>query len=235
MQDTLIALRGLQEIDRHIYRVQAELERLPKELEQRKEVLVRLQEAITEREFSAKELRARIKEIEDATSGLRQRQRKLEHESNTQKVDAALLASFQHEIRQVKRTVSQAEDDGLSLVSEADEVETGLKELQERLAEESAVFEEFQNNVAKETTEAEGKLTELSSKREKEASGGIEPPVLDLYTKLLASRGGEALAELNDMVCQGCFVGIPRNLSVRLARQLEVVQCPNCQRILYSF
>ena len=235
MQDTLIALRGLQEIDRHIYRVQAELERLPKELEQRKDVLVQLQEAITERDFSVKELRARIKEIEDATSGLRQRQRKLEHESNTQKVDAALLASFQHEIRQVKRTVSQAEDDGLSLVSEADEVETGLKELQDRLAEESSEFEAFQGNVAKETGEAEAKLAELVAKREKEASGGIEPPVLDLYTKLLASRGGEALAELSDLVCQGCFVGIPRNLSVRLARQLEVVQCPNCQRILYSF
>ncbi|MFT4647419.1 MAG: putative nucleic acid-binding Zn-ribbon protein [Glaciecola sp.] len=235
MQDTLIALRGLQEIDRHIYRVQAELERLPKELEQRQAVLARLKEAITERDFSVKELRTRIKEIEDATSGLRQRQRKLEHESNTQKVDAALLASFQHEIRQVKRTVSQAEDDGLSLVSEADEVENGLTELEERLVEETNVFEQFQGNVAKETSAAEGKLAELMAKRDKEASGGIDAPVLDLYTKLLASRGGEALAELNGMVCQGCFVGIPRNLSVRLARRVELVQCPNCQRILYSF
>jgi hypothetical protein len=235
MQDTLTALRGLQEIDRHIYRVQAELERLPKELEQRQEVLARLQAAIEEREFSVKELRGRIKEIEDATSGLRQRQRKLEHESNNQKVDAALLASFQHEIRQVKRTISQAEDDGLSLVGEADEVDKSLKELQERLAEETAVFQEFQGNVAKEAADAEVKLAELVARREKEASGGIEAPVLDLYTKLLASRGGEALAELNDMTCQGCFVGIPRNLSVRLARQVEIVQCPNCQRILYSF
>ncbi len=235
MQDTLTALRGLQEIDRHIYRVQAELERLPKELEQRQEVLVRLKEAIVEREFSVKELRVRIKEIEDATTGLRQRQRKLENESNTAGVDAALLASFQHEIRQVKRTVSQAEDDGLRLVSEADEVEKGLTELQDRLAEESKTFEEFQGNVSKETEEAETKLAELGAKREKEASTSIEAPVLDLYTKLLASRGGEAMAELADMVCQGCFVGIPRNLSVRLARQVEIVQCPNCQRILYSF
>ena len=235
MQDTLNALRGLQEIDRHIYRVQAELERLPKELEQRQAVLGQIQEAIKEREFSVHELRGRIKEIEDATTGLRQRQRKLEHESNTQKVDAALLASFQHEIRQVKRTISQAEDDGLSLVSEADEVDKGLKELQDRLAEETSVFEEFQGNVTKETEAAQAKLTELNTKREKETSSKIEAPVLDLYTQLLANRGGEALAELNGLVCQGCFVSIPRNLSVRLARQIEIVQCPNCQRILYSF
>ncbi|MCA9001952.1 MAG: hypothetical protein KDB61_08520 [Planctomycetes bacterium] len=231
----MTALRGLQEIDRHIYRVQAELERLPKELEQRAAALAQIQASIAERDFRVKELRVRIKEIEDATSGLRQRQRKLEHESNAQKVDAALLASFQHEIRQVKRTISQAEDDGLSLVSEADEVANGLQELQQRLADETAVFEEFKGNVAKETAEAETKLAELMERREKEAGGTIEAPVLDLYTKLLQSRGGEALAELNDMTCQGCFVGIPRNLAVRLARQVEIVQCPNCQRILYSF
>ncbi len=235
MQETLNALRGLQEIDRHIYRVQTQLTRLPKELEDRTQALARLREAISEREFSLRELRARIKEIEDTTTGLRQRLRKLEHESNSQKVDAAMLASYQHEMRQVKRTVSQAEDDGLRLVGEADAVGDGVVELEEREQEELKVFEEFKANVDKETAEAQAELAGLQTKREKEAAAHVEPPVLDLYTKLLETRRGEAMAELSDRICQGCFVEIPRNLAVRLARSTELVQCPNCQRILFAY
>ncbi len=235
MQDTLAALRGLQEIDRHIYRVQAQLERLPQELEDRTQAMARLKEALEERQYSLRELRARIKEIEDTTTGLRQRLRKLEHESNSQKVDAAMLASYQHEIRQVKRTISQAEDDGLRLVGEAEQVSANIAELEARQTEEQTVFEEFQNNVATETAEAEKELAGLQEQRQKEAAASIPSDVLDLYTKLLDTRQGEAMAELADRICQGCFVEIPRNLAIRLARNTELVQCPNCQRILYTW
>ncbi|MCB9909402.1 MAG: hypothetical protein H6829_03940 [Planctomycetes bacterium] len=235
MQETLNALRGLQEIDRHIYRVQAQLTRLPKELEDRTAVLNRLKEAIAERQYALREFRARIKEIEDTTTGLRQRLRKLEHESNSQKVDAAMLASYQHEIRQVKRTISQAEDDGLRLVGEADQAEAGIAELVAREKEETTVFGEFQLNVATEVAEAEAELKALQSKRVEEAASQLEPSVLELYTKLLDTRHGEALAELNDRICQGCYVEIPRNLAIRLARSNELVQCPNCQRILFAY
>ena len=232
MQETLNALRGLQEIDRHIYRVQAELVRLPKELEDRTAALERLKEAIGERKFALREFRTRIKEIEDTTTGLRQRLRKLEHESNSQKVDAAMLASYQHEIRQVKRTISQAEDDGLRLVGEADQAEASIAELVARESEEAQVFAEFKNNVATETAAAEAKLNELMEKRTHEAVAQLEPSVLELYSKLLGMRHGEALAQLSDRICQGCYVEIPRNLAIRLARSIELVQCPNCQRIL---
>ncbi|MEZ6005735.1 MAG: C4-type zinc ribbon domain-containing protein [Planctomycetota bacterium] len=235
MQETLSALRGLQEIDRHIYRVQAALERLPKELADRTAAMKRMEEGIAEREKDLREHRTRVKEIEDATTGLRQRLRKLEHESNSQKVDAAMLASYQHEIRQVKRTISQAEDDGLRLVSEAETLEAAVNELRQRLTEEREVFAEFQGNVEKESAEARAELEGLQGKRSQQASGGIEPAVLDLYSKLLDTRQGEAMAELADRICQGCFVEIPRNLAIRLARSTELVQCPNCQRILFSY
>ena len=43
-----------------------------------------------------------------------------------------------------------------------------------------------------------------------------------------------ALAELRDGLCEGCFVNLPKNIVVRLARGMELVQCPSCDRILYS-
>jgi predicted nucleic acid-binding Zn-ribbon protein len=51
----------------------------------------------------------------------------------------------------------------------------------------------------------------------------------------LKTREGEALAELSSGICQGCFVNIPRNTVVRLARGAELVTCPSCDRILFSY
>ena len=234
MQDVLQALRGLQEIDRHIFRVNAELKRLPAELSARQQQLSAIEHEIEVRNGELAELRANVKEIDDTTTGLRQRLRKLDVESTSGKIDAAMLASYQHEMRQVKRTIGQAEDDGLEMVGQAEELEARVKELEERLAGERTVFAEFEQNVANETAAAEARLAELQGQRGDTSSSAIDAATLDTYGRILTLRGGEALAPLDGQICQGCFVEIPRNLSVRLARGVELVQCPSCNRILYQ-
>ena len=69
--------------------------------------------------------------------------------------------------------------------------------------------------------------------RDTRSAEDVDPAQLDLYRRLLEQREGEALAELADGHCQSCFVQIPKNLGVRLMRG-QLVQCPSCDRILYS-
>ena len=38
---------------------------------------------------------------------------------------------------------------------------------------------------------------------------------------------------LEGRICQGCYMQIPPNLGVQLARGASLVQCPSCDRILY--
>ena len=64
-------------------------------------------------------------------------------------------------------------------------------------------------------------------------SGPVEQAVLVEYEKLLEAREGQAMALLDGRVCQGCYVSVPSNLYVRLARGREMVNCPSCGRILY--
>jgi uncharacterized protein len=233
MHATLQALLGLQQIDRKLYKVESELRRLPEELSRREADLAKLAARRDELRARVAVLRAESKEIEDYTTGMRQRQRKLENESNKPKVDAALLASFEHEIRSLKRNISQAEDDALRKMGNADEVDTEIAELEVRMEKEQEIFTEFRANVEKELAEAETKRAELATQREAASADGVPPEALNLYKRLLETREGEALAELADGHCQTCFVQIPRNLGVRLARG-ETVQCPTCTRILYT-
>ena len=235
MNPVLSALLNLQEVDRDIFKVESELERLPEELAERREALEQRRQNLEAKRLEVAEIRASIKEIEHTTVGLRQRLKKLENESMSGTADAALIASYQHEMRTIKRNVSQAEDDGLKRVSRAEVLDAEIAELETQLAEAESTFEEFAANVAKETEAAEARLKALQDKRSKRSSDGIPPSALETYRGLLKTRQGEALAELGDGLCEGCFVNLPKNIVVRLARGGELVQCPSCDRILYTY
>jgi len=233
MNETLQALLSLQEIDRKIFRVERELTRLPKELSDRQEAFEAIEHELAHKRKEAFDLRAQLKEVEDITTGQRQRLRKLEGEAHKTGVDAAMLAHYEHEIRMVKQTVSQAEDDGLKMVDHLERLDEAVNEGQSRIASEKETFDAFRENVEKEIAAAEGRMAELQAKREKATSVDIPPAQLEVYKGLLRTREGEALAMLDGQVCQGCYVSIPKNLTVRLMRGLELVQCPSCDRILY--
>lgn len=233
MQPILQALYSLQQVDRRLYRVEAELERLPAELAKREEEFGLLTGRRDALKAQVVALRGEAKEVEDYTVGMRQRQRKLETESAKQKIDAAMLASYEHEIRSLKRGISEAEDEALKKMQAAENVEAELAETETRIATEENVLAEFMGNVEKELAEAREQQTAIQAEREKASSDGVPADALDIYTRLLKTREGEALSELADGHCQTCFVQIPRNLGVRLARG-EIVQCPSCTRILYT-
>lgn len=235
MNPVLTALLGLQEIDREIFKVEAELERLPKEEQTRSEELGKLREKLAAKTQEVTSLRAEIQEIEHTTVGLRQRLKKLEASSSDGSADASLIASYQHEMRNIKRNVSGAEDDGLKRLGRAEMIDEEIATLDAKLKEGEAVFAEFQANVVAEMKTAQAKLDELQSERGTKSSDGISASELEVYRGLLRTREGEALAELGDGLCEGCFVNLPKNIVVRLARGTELVQCPSCDRILYTY
>ena len=122
--------------------------------------------ALQDKRREVTELRTSIKEIEHTTVGLRQRLKKLEHESTSGTADASLIAAYSHEMRNIKRNVSQAEDAGIKRLSRAELLDTEIEEMSARLGEELAAFEGFKQNIAAETETATQKLGELQSGRE---------------------------------------------------------------------
>jgi predicted nucleic acid-binding Zn-ribbon protein len=80
---------------------------------------------------------------------------------------------------------------------------------------------------------AQAKLDELETERAKRMSSDVDPESLTLYERLLAAREGVALAELEGKICQGCYMEVPSNLYVKVARGTSLAQCPSCDRIFY--
>lgn len=233
LRETLSLLRGLQDLDRELYGVRDELRRLPVEREKRKERLIGEKDRLTELEQRLIGVQTRIKEIEDLTTSQRQRVRKLESQASESRGDTALLVAFQHEIRTLRRDISEAEEEGLGLVEQAERITSERDEGRDIISRLEEEFAEYSANIEKELAEAEARRAELDVERSKRMGQALTAEMGMMYEKLLEAREGEALAELEGRVCQGCFVSVPNNIYVRLARCTELVPCPSCGRILY--
>ncbi|MBL8804937.1 MAG: hypothetical protein JNN27_23265 [Planctomycetes bacterium] len=233
MQQTIAALLALQELDTEIYRLRDELRRLPEERAARRAQIDAMIARKDETAGRARASRLKIKEIEDLTTIQRQRMRKVEHESTQAKVDVALLAAYQHQVKSLKREISQAEEEGLALVSDADAVEAEAKRIQGEIEQAEKVFADFAQNVERELAVARQKLGELEGRRKQRLSPDVDREAFALYERLLGSREGVALAQLDSRICQQCYMEVPVNLYVRVAKGDRVVQCPSCDRIFY--
>ncbi len=233
MRETLQALLTLQEIDRDIFRVTEELKRLPVELKAKRAELDKRIGRMNDLVAETKRLRVRIKELEDQTAVQRQRVRKIENEAGNTRADMALLVAYQHEIRTLKREISGSEEDGLQCLERVEELGKQIGALQAEVDGEQKLFDEFSKNVEAETKAATARRDQLAAERTRRMSSEIPAEALSTYNRLLSARSGVAMAELSGRICQGCYMEMPQNLCVRVARGTELVQCPSCDRILH--
>lgn len=234
MLETMQALLGLQELDEDIFRVRQELKRLPEERARRRATIDLRLTRVAEIDQELLGHRMRVKEVEDITRQHRQRIRKLEGEMNEAR-DAALVAACQHEVRTLKREISDVEDEGLTYIERVEALEAERGGLKSEIDSEEVIFAEYSENLDKETAEAEAKLADLEKRRAKRMGSELSPDVLSEYEMLLEAREGIALAALEGRICQGCYMEVPANVKVRLSQAAALVQCPSCDRILYLY
>lgn len=231
MQQTLKALRGLQDIDSERYRVDAELKRLPAERERRKEDLRRQESAIESAREDLVAQRSRILELESETQASRQRIRKLEQEVAGSR-DMAVIEGCRYEMRELRRKIDAAERETLEHMERVEVIEQNLERMRAALEAERAVFEQFSRGVDEEIRAAEQRRAALLERRRGYLGDALDAAALSLYGRLIEAREGQALATLDGRICQACYMEVPPNLFVRMARGTEVVQCPSCDRIL---
>jgi hypothetical protein len=234
MQETIQALLALQELDASIFALKRELRRLPEERAARRAQIDALIGRRDESKKKAQELRVKIKELEDMSTISRQRIRKTENELATARSDMALQAAYQHQIKSLKKDISIAEEEGLTHLTEVETHDAEVTRLDGEIAAAEKVFAEFAANVERESKVAREKLAALEKERATRLSPDIHAESFTLYEKLVASREGVALARLEERICQACYIQVPVNLYVRVARGTALVQCPSCDRIFYT-
>ena len=231
MQETLRTLWGIQEIDRDLFRVGEELKRLPAERAARERKLEELRAQIQAGKDEATGVEERVREIETQAMTQRQKIRKLEDESESSR-DMAVVEACRYEVRELQREIKRNERICVEMMVESEEKVEGLKGHEERLSVAEGDFAELSDGITREIQDAEGRKATLETSRSERLGDGVNADALDLYNRLLSARDGQAMALVDSQVCQACYMSIPPNMNVQLARGRQVIQCPSCDRIL---
>ena len=232
MGNPVQALLSLQEIDRDLFRVNAELKRLPEDQARRQATLDNVKAVLEDKRQALKGNQVRIKELDDLITTQQQRSRKLEKESNSNK-DMTVVEACRYEMRGLKRQTEETEREQFGIMEDIERGKIEIAKIEERLELELGNFEVFCQNVETEIAEATKRQEDLRAKREARLGKDVDANTLDLYDRLLVARGGEALARLDGGVCQCCYMQVPPNIAVQLARSSKIIQCSSCDRIMY--
>ena len=142
------------------------------------------------------------------------------------------LWAIQSEIENANAEVQRLEDRILEMMIEADDLFSAIEEARQALAEERTAVGEEQRRLEEERDRC---LVQAEHHDRDRAAlvAGLSPRLLETFDILVRGRKGLAVGEVRDGRCRSCQVRLRPQLynDVRLNHRL--IQCENCQRILY--
>ncbi len=223
-------LLKLQDADKEIRRLQAEVAELPKRvavIEQRlagtKAQLEKAQTAVKADEASRRKFDTNISDLRGKIS--KYRDQSLDVKTNEQY--KALL----HEIQFSEKEIGANEDKILELMVNADSRDKEVKAAQAELKAETAEIEEEKEAARLRTAEDEKLLTEWRGKRD-QLRGGVREDLLRHYERVSKFRGS-GISEVRDHKCMACQVMLRPQTYNEIRSGREAIVCDSCQRILY--
>lgn len=231
MEATFEKLKSLQEILYEKFKLEKELNEIPKALTTKVEVLNRAKKAFIERNEMADQARAKIRrlgiELTDATKKREDYEKQMDlikTQKEYEALDKEIKDSTEKE-QSLRREIQKEEKDieDLLLVVEKQEKQISLDE--EELRDDEAKIEEEsqQKKVALKNLEAE----------EKNITPGMDEDVLFKFERIIKNKEGLGIVPIINGVCSGCHIILPMQFVNEVRLQEDIRFCPYCSRILY--
>ena len=225
------ALVEVQGIDSDIAKKVAIMEAIPKKVSS---VEQPLREARSLYEKAKQRYEAHVKkkkEKEGLLDEINEKIKKLRGRTSEIKTNKEYQAHLK-EIESVETQQRGVEEEVLFLMEAVDTAQRELKGDEGKVKIEEARIEAFKKKLEEEVGETERELDALKLQREQLVKG-IEGELYHLYVQLLETKKGLAVVETRGEVCQGCYMNIPPQLFVEIKKNEKIIQCPQCNRILY--
>lgn len=229
-QTAIQRLTALQDLDRVVREKTEQVQALKKEMEAAENRLAQQRQLAetkrNEREALDKQRREIESVIEADEARMKDRRMRLNRVRNERELQA-----LRYEIEQGKEVNRTREEELLALL-EAGEVAAATAD------EATRVLAEIESGAQTQTAEYRQRIRELEaaiagSMAERERMvAGLETRLLRRYEQIFARRGGMAVVEVRNGICQGCFMNLPPQFFNELQRANDVRTCPNCHRIL---
>lgn len=221
----------LQELDKTLRQITAELSDIPhlieqveKQIKADSDLVVRAKERLTQNQKKRRDLEAEVKDLKAQIAKFK---RQL-NEVKSNKEYTSLL----REMQETQDKIDRLEDEIIKELLVADEIEEEIRgaSLKQKNEEEHLRQEIDALNQRKKTLEEE--KSQLTKKKE-ELLPGIPKTQLQLYLSIAKKRGGIALSKVTEEFCSMCQMRIRPQMLNEIRDRSKIHLCESCGRILY--
>lgn len=231
MQRDISLLRTLQERDLEIQEIESKTDALRVALDELVTMHRTLLGSLEIQRAQLEETRAlmRDKEIELETNLDRynQSKAKLSAVSNTREYNA-----LEREMDALRKMRAQLEEERDSLREAVEESEGDVADKAEKTAELEGQIKAEESTIEDEASKTRSRITKLEKERDK-LKRDLPKQLVRRYVFISGRRPGAAVVEAADGVCTGCNMALPPQQYNELFVGQKLIQCANCQRILY--
>ena len=230
MNEVITLFHKISGVDRRIYELSEQVEKIPSRLQDLEEGLKAEERTADEERLGLEKAQGNRKalEIEVVSNNehLKRYQAQL-FQVKTNKEYSALLAEI--EAHKVKN--AQTEDSILALMEEVDVRSKQLQQEKDKLTKVRAEYAQKRAELEARLAAVKSELTEQTQERDRLLSELPREIVLS-YERVHKSRKGIAIVPVRDGSCGGCFVNLPPQLVAEVRQGEEVMSCEHCGRIL---
>jgi len=185
-----------------------------KELEEKLKILKEQNEKLT-------------KELEEDQAKLKKSKNRLMMVENSKEYHAIM-----REIDTLEKNSRLKEEEKLTLEEELDTQQRLLDALNEEISKISEELQQKEDALDKIIHRCKSRIEELKEKRA-EFAKQIPPPILKRYEFIRARLSNPVIVPVEDSICTGCHISIPPQTYIELQKGLQILSCPNCQRLIY--
>lgn len=183
-----------------------------------------VRDRIRENEIERRKLELEVEAKQAAIARFRQQQQGTRKNEEYQ--------ALAHEIAYAEVQIRQIEDRELELMEAAEALVAPMQSAEADFALAEAVAAEQFAKLDAGAAGLKERLQEVETERLQFAEA-IPAETLDLYQRLFQKKGDLVVVPVEGEVCGGCHVRAPAQTLIQLRGDRQLIQCPNCGRILY--
>ncbi|HUV56985.1 MAG TPA: C4-type zinc ribbon domain-containing protein [Dehalococcoidales bacterium] len=140
------------------------------------------------------------------------------------------LTNLQHEVDALKDRRNQLEDKLLEAMEQVERATAGVATVSNELKTVETDWQNQQQRLSAEMEQLKTILSDLEHKRQLQ-SAEIDPKAVEFYHELRKQKG-EAVARVEQGVCQGCRISLTTT-ELQRVRGGNLIKCNSCGRILF--
>lgn len=230
MSDPISLLTQLQKMDKELTSLRQEGSDKQAFLDQSEsqtaELEIQAKNHVDEHTLIQKERRS----LESQVSGVVEKITKLKGQTLEVKTNREYSALLE-ETKNLESQKDEAETKILEHMEEEEKLGQIKAQAQGSLEKEKQKLETLTREVHDQRAALDKQLQEKSDSRQKFASS-IPAQALHKYDSIRAIRDGVALALIEGTLCSECSVNLPPQLKIQVRKNVDLVLCPSCSRIL---